>query len=142
MDNKKIIPALFLAPAAAPVTYFPLLFVIIALAPEEVVTHTAGLIFYGAYALPMGYFGSLIIGLPIVIVLISAKYLNPISLSTIGFIAGGVFYTFMVSSILHYSPSNTDLAWFLIPGGIMGVSVTSMFLVIAGITVPSKKRSD
>ena len=139
--TKKYTKALLLAPLAAPAAYFLLLPVFIIFAPKEIMTHYAGLIFYGAYALPMAYIGAILIALPIIAIMKSTHSLKPVSLAIAGFIAGGVFFILLVSSIVHYSPSSiTDHAWFLISGGIMGLSVA--YLLAKNLDITNAKAQN
>lgn len=135
--TKNYIKALFLAPLAAPAAYFLLLPIFIAFAPKEIMTHYAGLIFYGAYALPMAYIGSILIALPAIIVMKQSNTIHIVSLIITGFILGGVFFNFIISALLHYSPSN--ISWFFVSGGIMGSSVAYLFAVIINIIKPDTK---
>jgi len=145
LGDPKIKKAIFISPLVASAVYFALLAPIIYLAPKDVMTNIAGLIFYGAYAFPMGYIGTIIIMLPIIAVMKSLNILNQASLMIMGFIAGGIFFTFLVSSITHYYLSDIvasdNLSWFLIAGGAMGTGVAYSFSAISGITKPSSGRA-
>ena len=145
LSNPKVKKAIFISPLVAPVVYFVLLAPIISLAPKDVMTNIVGLIFYGAYAFPMGYVGAILIMLPIITVMKNLNILNQISLMISGFITGGIFFTFLVSSITHYYLSDiiasNNLSWFLIAGGVMGTGVAYKFSAISGITKPSSGLS-
>jgi len=62
-----------------------------------------------------------------------------VNLLVAGFVAGGLFFPLMVSTIGHYYWSDMmasgDLAWFLVAGGVMGLAVALAFLRISGVTV-------
>ena len=142
MEIKSFGKAILLAPIAAPAIYFALLVIVIPFAPESVVTNIAGLIFYGAKALPMGYIGAILIMLPGVTLLKTTNRLTVTNLVISGFISGAVLFPMLVSYITHYYLSymitSPHIAWYLIPGGAMGVGVAYYFSLISGITKPSK----
>jgi hypothetical protein len=136
MDESKSSKATFLAPLAAPVIYIFLLIIIIPLAPKQVMTNIVGLIFYVAYALPLGYIGSICIGSIIVTLLKDSNKSNVETLSIAGFFSGGIFFAVIVSIITGYQLSEImifpDIAWYFGVGGVMGTGVAYTYSIMTG----------
>ncbi|MCP4091543.1 MAG: hypothetical protein GY746_17410 [Gammaproteobacteria bacterium] len=137
MEDLKLGKALLLAPLVAPIMYMMGVYIFSQSVPSGIKDILSALFFVSAFALPVSYVGTLIIGFPLVIWLKSKGTLTATNLTFGGSIAGGVVFTCFVLLLAGFDLEVLELpqlVWYLAAGGALGAGVSYTFSVISGIT--------
>lgn len=144
MEDLKLGKALLLAPLIAPFMYMVGVYIFSQSVPTGIKDVLSALFFVSAFALPVSYLGTLIIGLPLVVWLKSKGTLTANNLMLGGSLAGGVVFTGFVLLLAGFDLEVLELpqlVWYLAAGGALGAGVSYTFSVISGITRHSIGRS-
>lgn len=136
--NKRIILGVLIAPLAAPITYW-IGVIIFSISKVQSFNDLIGsLLLISAFALPVSYIASILLGLPAVFLLKKHNYLSLPNLVLTALVLG-TLVLLLFAAISAGTNSNVEILnleslWFILAGGGMAASVAILFWYISGIT--------
>ena len=144
MEDLKLGRAMLIAPLVTPVLYIIGVYLFSRDVPAGIKDVLSALLFVSAFALPISYVCTIVIGLPVLIWLKNNNALTVTTLTSTGLIAGGIVFTGFVVLLAGFDTEILEfpqIAWYLAAGGAMGGGVAYTFSKLAGITSNSTGRA-